>query len=434
MSTAPHLTPGRLSLQPPPEGTGLGRPYRRARARSVAPSRPRSARTHARRFTWFLVGVGVSGAIVSLIGILALVLSGFVSPLSRQGIEPDDAIGSVYRQALPGVVQVIDWSRSGQGTRQEILGSGFVVDLEGHVLTNLHVIRGVHNPGIVLPDGSRFQADVVGLDPSHDLAVLEAGIPRERLHPLAFGDSSRLEVGQRVVAIGSPFALAESLSSGVVSFVGRPFAVYDGDPLMNTIQTDAAINPGNSGGPLLDMNGQVVGVISSAYAKAIGRFEGGSVGVGFAIPSDDARRALPEMIGGSLAAQPWLGVFARDVGSTTVSSVAGASRRGAMIVQVLTGGPADRAGLIGEHGLTLSTSIVSASSGGEMADGIDESGDVVTEIDGRAVKSSDDLVVYLAGSGKRVGDIVRLRIQREGQVLEVPVRLSARDEDQVGAI
>ncbi len=197
-----------------------------------------------------LLSLGFAAMLGAVVALCLLVSLGLVSTATRSEAQPVDPVTRAYEQALPGVVQVVDYSQLGRDAVKGEGGSGSVIDFEGHVLTCHHVVEELRYPGVVLSDGSAYPADLVGDDPAHDLAVLKARIPGEKLHPLKLADSSTLQVGQRVLAIGSPFGYDETLTSGIMSYIGRRVEVPGKPALEDAIQTDAAINPGNSGGPL----------------------------------------------------------------------------------------------------------------------------------------------------------------------------------------
>jgi len=370
------------------------------------------------------ISLGLAAAFGAVLAIVLMVAFVPAAPLPRAQSVPEDAIEKVYRDALPGVVSVVDLTRRGQSSVQMASGSGFVIDREGHVLTNYHLVEGVRDPGIVLGgEDEAVPADVVGEDPIHDLALLKVSLPSGRLHPLRLGDSSRPRVGQRVVAIGSPFGLARTLTTGVVSYVGRPMTYRDGYPAIEMIQTDAAINPGNSGGPLLNLEGEVVGIVSASIVRDIDNFLAGSVGVGFAVPAECARRLLPEMKSGALVSRPWLGVVLRDVKLGEFGGAESAGVEGAMVVHTLPGSAAEVAGLrYARYAVTPDSSELEAA------------GDVIVAIDGVKVKAASDVAAYLAFSGVGVGDVVTLRVVREAEAREVSVRLRARDATQPDAL
>lgn len=420
MTTATLLPTIGVSLRSPSVELYPSRPIRRRGAKMVSSSRRwPDQRPEQRPETipsWTLLAVGLAAAVGALVATLVLALFGLLAYASNPTGETEEASTSVYRQALPGVVSVVDRGRKGVDGRDFVLGSGFFVDLDGRVLTNHHVIENVRDVGVALADGSAYQADFVGDDPAHDLALLKVEIPRDQVHPLRLGDSSRLQVGQQVVAIGSPYGLRDSASSGIVSYLGRRVEVSGKLAIENAIQTDAALNPGNWGGPLLDTKGEVIGVNTRAMLGEVGDHEHGSVGVGFAIPANAARGLLSELIGGRLRTKPWLGITAKD-------SEAGAEAEGAKVVLVLAGSPADEARLEGARSLVV------------REDGtLGESGDVITAVDGMRIRSARDLAAYLAESGVQVGSVVRLNIVRAGEELEVFVRLGARDTRQTEAM
>jgi len=365
----------------------------------------------------WLLSLGLAAAIGAALAISLLSAIGLLAPAAKAESQPQKSLGQVYSQSLPGVVQVVDYSQLGRGTLKGALGSGFVVDLDGHILTNHHVIDDLRYPGIVLSDGSAYPADLVGDDTTHDLAVLMAPIPREKLHPLSFADSRTVQIGEQVLAIGSPFGLGFTLTTGIVSFVGRRVELTDKPAIEDAIQTDAALNPGNSGGPLLDTNGEVVGVNTVTMLN--------STGIAFAIPSRVAKGCLDEMVNGALRTRPWLGVTveetkARPMGTADGAQADPAETEGAMLAVVLPGSPADKAQLRG-------ASYVQDPLGGTT---LGAPGDVVVAIDGVKVESADDLSSYLSISGKRVGEVVRLDVVRDGKALEVSVRLAARYDKQ----
>jgi len=276
-------------------------------------------------------------------------------------------------------------------------GSGFVWDREGHIVTNFHVISGADAAKVTLADQSTWDAKLVGAAPEKDLAVLKIDAPAGKLTPLPLGSSETLRVGQSVFAIGNPFGLDQSLTTGVVSALGREIQSESGAPIREVIQTDAAINPGNSGGPLLDSSGRLIGVNTAIYSPS-----GGSSGVGFAIPEHDVAWVVPDLIRYGRVQRPALGF---DV-------YQGLAQRlgidGAVISRVNPGSGADRAGLQGLR---------------RAGFGRVELGDVVLTVDGQAVNSSDALLV--AVEGKKAGDTVRVEVLRGDRRVAIPVRLGA---------
>lgn len=294
------------------------------------------------------------------------------------------------------------------------LGSGFVYDQDGRIITNYHVVSEVDEVDVKFVDGDTYTAKVVGKDPYSDIGVLQI-TDREffdkRVAPLKIANSSEIEVGEQIIAIGNPFGLSGTLTTGVVSQIGRllPNDVT-GYSIANTIQTDAAINPGNSGGPLLNMKGEVVGMNTAIFSNT-----GVYSGVGFAVPSNMLLKEIPVLIEKGNYVHPWLGFTARDVSPDIAKSLElPRNFKGAAVVSVVDNSPADKGGLKGQ--------LIREDLGGNQ---IVRSGDIVTKIDSQPVKSMDDVISYLDES-KQVGDKVTLTINREGQNLEVPITLEER--------
>ncbi len=297
-------------------------------------------------------------------------------------------------------------------------GSGFVWDTSGHIVTNNHVIERAEEISVIFSDGATFDGKVVGADPDSDLAVVLIDSPAARLKPVTMSDSSRVQVGELVVAIGNPFGLESTMTAGIVSALGRmlPIETVSATPLLGSfsipdvIQTDAPINPGNSGGVLLDDQGQVIGVTSAIISPIRA-----SAGVGFAIPSNTVQKIVPMLIDKGRYLHPWLGIS----GYTLTPELARAmglddDLRGALVVDVMPGGPADEAGLRGsDRQITVK--------GIERRVG----GDVITAADGEPVVKFDDLVTFLARKGE-VGQTITLRLIRDGKEEQVEVRLQPR--------
>lgn len=319
------------------------------------------------------------------------------------------AIQSVYHQANPGVVSIVttvDRSRLGAlpPRRQESgAGSGFVVDDRGFVVTNDHVVDGATNLRVIFSDGSTASAKVVGQDPGDDLAVIKVDVSADRLHPLSLGDSSSVEVGQLVIAIGNPFDLHNSVTSGIVSAVGRSRPSVNGRSITNMIQTDAPVNPGNSGGPLLDEQGNVVGIIAQIESPVRG-----SVGVGFAIPSNTLRRFLSTLESGGKVQHSWLGITGQEMTPELAQQLKLSVNSGVYVVEVIPGAPADKAGIKGAPG---------GSGQGDTPPG----GDVITKVDNVTVHTVQDISNYI--DTKSPSASVILTIVRSGQSKEVTVQL-----------
>jgi S1-C subfamily serine protease len=276
-------------------------------------------------------------------------------------------------------------------------GSGFVWDQLGHVVTNYHVIRGADAAQVTLADGSSYKASLVGSYPDKDLAVLHIDAPKAKLRPIPVGRSDDLQVGQKTFAIGNPFGLDQTLTTGVISALGREIESVTKRPIKNVIQTDAAINPGNSGGPLLDSAGRVIGVNTAIYSPS-----GASSGIGFAIPVDEVNRVVPQLIKVGKVTRPGLGV---QLAADQVARQLGVDS-GALIVQVVPDSPAAKADLQPTR---------------RDRQGDIQLGDVIVAVDGKPVEKANDLFTLL--EGHQVGDKVTLGIRRDGKRQDVQVSL-----------
>ena len=295
----------------------------------------------------------------------------------------------------------------GQSTR---LGSGFVYDKQGHILTNNHVIDGASTADVTFVDGNTYRAKVIGKDSSSDIAVLQItdNFSPENLVPLPIVNSSYLQVGQQVIAIGNPFGLSDTMTTGIVSQTGRLLPNHDsGFSTPGAIQTDAPINPGNSGGPLLNMQGEVVG-INTAINSATGEFSG----IGFAVPSNMIIKEVPTIIQTGTYNHPWLGIAGGAV-APDVAQAAGLPRneKGVIVGSVQTGSPAEKAG-------------IQATTQNDFSNA-QNLGDIITAIDGHPLKSIDDLINYI-DLHKSIGDNVALTINRHGQVMNLNMVLETR--------
>jgi putative serine protease PepD len=295
----------------------------------------------------------------------------------------DLTVNEIYRRARNGVVEITVTSQQDFGGSSQAQGSGFVYDKAGHIVTNQHVADGATAIRVRFPNGKTSSATVVGTDASTDLAVLKVDAPASVLHPLSLGDSTQLEVGDGVVAIGSPFGLEETVTTGIVSALHRQMTSPNNYTIADSIQTDAAINHGNSGGPLLSMRGQVIGVNSQIESDS-----GGNDGVGFAVPSHTIRSVVSQILATGTATHAYLGVALGDSSSPP----------GAEIDQVTVDTPADDAGL--------------------------QAGDVVTAVGGKTITSGDAL--RAAVEARKPGDKLDLSIERNGSTVHVTVTLATR--------
>ncbi|MEK6834163.1 MAG: trypsin-like peptidase domain-containing protein, partial [Thermoproteota archaeon] len=283
--------------------------------------------------------------------------------------------------------------------------------ISGHIITNNHVVEGSQKITVTFIDGTSYNAKVVGTDPYTDLAVIQVDVNPSLLHPLPVGNSSTLRVGDQVAAIGNPFGLSGSMTSGIVSQLGRLLSTPGtaSFSIPDVIQTDAAVNPGNSGGPLLNMKGQVVG-INTAIQSGTGEF----AGIGFAVPSNTISKIVPVLIDKGKYKHPWLGISGVDIDPDLANVLGLQDTRGFLIVTVVKDSPAEKAGL---HGSTETKEI----------DGIKYQigGDVILSVDHKDVRKIDDILIHLQRE-KKVGDTIDLEILREGRVTNFELTLEER--------
>ena len=310
----------------------------------------------------------------------------------------------LYRQGSPSVVHVtsVDVRRSRltlseheipQGT-----GSGFVWDSNGHVVTNFHVIQHGTQADVTLNDNTVWKAKIVGVAEDKDLAVLKIDAPKEKLRPISVGTSSNLQVGQKVFAIGNPFGLDQTLTTGIISGLGREIQSVSRRPIRDVIQTDAAINPGNSGGPLLDSAGRLIGINTAIYSPS-----GAYAGIGFAVPVDTINLIVPELVSHGRVVRPGLGIYfaAENIARQL-------NLKGVLVLEVQPGGAADKAGLVGTQKGTNGRWVL---------------GDVIVAVDGQALADVNDL--YRELDKHKVGDAVTLDVVRSGEKRQVQVTLQA---------
>ncbi|WP_292642631.1 trypsin-like peptidase domain-containing protein [Nitrososphaera sp.] len=294
-------------------------------------------------------------------------------------------------------------------SQSTVLGSGFVYDTEGHIVTNNHVVDGASEVEVTFTDGNTYSAEVLGRDAYSDLAVLEiTDRMAETLEPLKMADSSKVAIGEPVIAIGNPFGLSNTMTAGIISQLGRLLPnESSGFSIPNVIQTDAAINPGNSGGPLLNTKGEVVGV-NTAIRSSTGDF----AGVGFAIPSNTVNRIVPVLAKEGSYDHPWLGISGASINPDLARELGlEKNYKGILVNTVMQGGPADKAGI---RGTTV-----------DRAGNISEKGDIITAIDGHSAKRMENLITYLEEQ-KAVGDSVTLSVDRAGHEITIKAVLEAR--------
>ena len=324
------------------------------------------------------------------------------------------SLPDLFIKVEKSVVQITDSDET--DALDSRLGSGFVYDNNGHIITNDHVVSGGGRLDITFLDGTVYRASLIGSDPFTDLAVLYVDkAPPEKLVPLPLADSSAIRVGEQVAAIGNPFGLSGSMSAGIISGVGRLIPAQEaGDfSIPDVIQTDAPINPGNSGGPLLNLRGEVIGINSAIYSTT-GQF----AGVGFAIPSNTIAKVVPSLITAGSFQHPWLGVAGRDMTPGIAQRLGLEEPRGFLVMEVVAGSPAEAAGIRGgDEDATIDGTPVRLG------------GDVIVSIDTKTVRKIDDILVYLQRE-KAVGDEIQLTILRDGQDTSVTAVLGARPNQQ----
>lgn len=368
----------------------------------------------------------IGGVIVMIVFALYLAPHGLDIPqqdiitTNEQSLETIDetTIGNIgeislvdlFEKSDDGVVKV-SVRKSSELPTGRSLGSGFVYDVSGHIITNNHVVEDSQKTTVTFLDGTSYNAKIIGTDPFTDLAVIQVDVNPSLLHPLPLGDSSSLRVGEQVAAIGNPFGLSGSMTSGIVSQLGRLLSTpgIASFSIPDVIQTDAAVNPGNSGGPLLNMKGQVIG-INTAIQSGTGEF----AGIGFAVPSNTISKIVPILIKNGKYQHPWLGISGVDIDPDLANILGLQDTRGLLVVSVVKDSPAEKVGL---HGSSETKEI----------DGIKYQigGDVILSVDHKDVRKIDDILIHLQRE-KKVGDTIDLEILREGRVTNFELILEER--------
>ena len=314
----------------------------------------------------------------------------------------------IFEKAEPGVVRV-NIQKNQTENNVGGVGSGFVFDKKGHIITNAHVIDDATKTIVTFLDGRSYNAEIIGIDESTDIGVIKVNADLKLLHPLSLGDSSNLKVGESITAIGNPFGLSGSMTSGIISQMGRLLPSDSGFSIPDVIQTDAAINPGNSGGPLLNMRGEVVG-INTAIQSTTGEF----TGVGFAIPSQTVVKIVPTLISEGEYKHPWIGISGRDIDPDTANVLGLKDSLGFLIITVVEDSPAFDAGLIGSN-KTIEVEGIEYPVGG----------DIIVSVDGIDVRKIDDILIHLQRV-KTVGDEMVLEILRDNRTTNITITLQER--------
>lgn len=339
------------------------------------------------------------------------------TPLGDDVLAPIDIeeqlITNLYERTAPSVVhitaRVVTMDFFYGPLASEGTGSGFVLDKEGHIVTNNHVVADAESLEVLFSDETQVSAQVVGTDPANDLAVIQVDLPPEQLFPLALGTSENLRVGQRAIAIGNPFGLDRTLTTGVVSALGRPLQTDNDNYIYEVIQTDAAINPGNSGGPLLNSHGEVIGINTAIRQDA--------QGIGFAVPVDTIKRVVPALIANGYYPHPWLGFLGYSLTPELAHALDLPVDQGILVAQLYRNSPAVAAGI---QGATQQAIVGNR----RMYLG----GDIVTAIDGNPLAGWNALQEYLA-LNTQVGDTVTLSIVRNGTPQEIQITIAAQPQN-----
>jgi S1-C subfamily serine protease len=385
-----------------------------------------------KRFLGTSFGSAVAGGLVVLICGLILIEAGVVDTSdnsSSSGVVAPAALAEpasnsqskgltvhdIYQRDAQGVAfissQIVQQTQSVFGMPQQqqstATGSGFLVDNDGHILTNAHVVQGAKRVDVQLGDGDTQQAQIVGTDPSTDIALLKVD-NTEGANPLPLADSSKVQVGDPVVAIGNPFGLDRTVTTGIVSALQRQIQAPNGFSISDVIQTDAAINPGNSGGPLIDGAGQVIGINSQIESQS-----GGNEGVGFAVPIKTAADVVSQLENGGEVQRAYLGLSGGDITPSIAQALNLPVQQGVLIEQVLNGGPAGDAGIKGATG--------QATIGGQT---VPIGGDIITKVDGKQISGMDEVIS--AVNEHKPGDELTLTVWRDGQQRDVTVKLGDR--------
>ena len=372
-------------------------------------------------------GVFVGGAIGAII-VIVMFVALFVSP--PELIKPEIVVSNGHTTSTVGevtplysknlsLIEIFEKSESGvvrvnvqrNETEEQTngLGSGFVFDKKGHIITNAHVVDEAKKVVVTFLDGRSYNAEIIGTDEFTDLAVIKVNADSTLLQPLSLGDSSNLKVGESIAAIGNPFGLSGSMTSGIVSQLGRLLPSGSGYSIPDVIQTDAAINPGNSGGPLLNMRGEVVG-INTAIQSTTGEF----TGVGFAIPSQTVVKIIPTLIEKGEYKHPWMGISGRDIDPDLAKVLGLKDAVGFLIITVVENSPASKAGLIGSE-KTIQVEGINYPMGG----------DIILSVDEIDVRKIADILIHLQRA-KSVGDEMVLEILRDNRTTDITIILQER--------
>ncbi len=340
----------------------------------------------------------------------------------RDGGEDSNLVNEIYRRAGDGIAFVKAQIGAEEGSSVNPFGepegegaasgSGFLIDTEGHVITNSHVVEGAKQVEVTLGSSdATYDAEIVGTDPATDVALLKVDAPADRLHPLALGDSSKVQVGEPVIAIGNPFGLERTVTAGIVSALQRQIEAPNGFSISHVIQTDAAINPGNSGGPLIDATGSVIGINSQIQTGG----STGNVGIGFAVPINTARDVVEQLQTEGKVEHAYLGISGGSITSDLAEALELPVERGVLVDEVVEGGPADEAGV---RGGDSSATIEGAN--------FKVGGDIIVAVDGRRVSGMEEVISAIDEAAP--GDEMKLTVRRGDETEEIVVTLGVRPD------
>jgi S1-C subfamily serine protease len=397
----PRATP---ATQPQPQPAPAPRRRRRGRGRASA--------LLALALVGGTVGGGVAGTVIGARVVAPATAQATTAQVAApQQVSTLSAVGAtvasvVFDQVNDGVVEITVAGQLSDSSFSGGSGSGFVVDADGLILTNYHVVQNARQISVTFNTGEEREATVLGTDQGNDLALLQVDLPTN-IPVLPMADSDQVVVGETAIAIGSPFGLSETVTQGIISAVHRDWWPGNGRVQRNLLQTDAPINPGNSGGPLLNANGEVIGINSMIESPVRG-----SVGVGFAIPINTAKALIPQLEAGAQLEPVWLGITGQDIDQAIAEDQGLSVTEGVLVTSVVPNGPADAANLQGGTGEN---------------ERIPRGGDVITAIDGTAITSMTDLAAAL--SGHEPGDVITVTVLRDGAQQEIQVTLQAWPDD-----
>jgi putative serine protease PepD len=345
--------------------------------------------------------------------ILLISITGILFFTAAHGETDEENNIRIYEQLNAGVVNILKVAVSYDfyydPIPTEASGSGVVIDKNGYILTNSHVVEGAETLEVTLVDGSKWKAKIIGTDPKNDIAVIKIDAPPQKLTAIPFGDSGDLKVGQKVLAIGNPFGLDRTLTTGIISSLGRTLRSETGVEMDGIIQTDASINPGNSGGPLLNSEGKLIGLTTAIFSPS-----GGSVGIGFAVPINVVKRILPDLIQKGYIPYPWIGLEMQTIIPEFAKEMSLPVNKGILVAKVIPGSPASKAGLRGGKNYVRAGNII-----------LVVGGDIIVSVDEKEMNVVSDMFRFL--KEKKPGDIINITLYRNSKKMNVKVKLEEEE-------